>query len=253
MDTNEEKDNNELLNILVEIDEKIDLASKGLLAYTELQETQHKAQDALIRNINHDSQLWREFDRENTTTYWQAYPKSKYTSETGRLPLWRGFVVKALEMQGVQENKKQILIEKGQQYTARQILRDILKSAKSKIDIQDNFVNLEILPILEEYIIGEQKIFIRILTQNVNNSYKSDLLAFIKQYGEVIETRVNTECHDRFLIIDGSEVHHFGHSLKDLGSKVSLINKVDDKETKDKVVNDFEKWWQSGKDIYQQS
>ena len=128
------------------------------MAYTELQETQRKAENILSLNIDQGLNYGEDFDRHKTTTYWEKYPKSKYTSETGRLPLWRGFVVKALESQGLQENKKQFLIEKDKTYTARQILRNILKTAKNKIDIQDNYISIDILSILEEYI-SENKIY----------------------------------------------------------------------------------------------
>ena len=249
MDNNEEKINNDLLDILNEIDERVELANKGLLAYTELQETQHKVENILSSNIKQGTELWRDFDKHKTTTYWEKYPKSKYTNETGRLPLWRGFVVKALEDQGLQENKKQFLIEKDKNYTARQILRNILKTAKSKIDIQDNYISIDILSILEEYVSENKNLLIRILTQNTNNSYKSDLIAFNKQYGSVIETKINTGCHDRFLIIDGTNVYHSGHSFKDLGSKVSLISVIDDIKEKEAVIKEFENWWQSGTNI----
>ena len=249
MTVNEQKNDNELIEILVEIDTKIDLARKGLLLNTELHETQRKTEDILSKNIKADTELWRDYDRHKTTTYWEKYPRGKYTNEIGRLPLWRDFVVKTLEAQGLQENKKQTLIQKGQNYTARKILRDILKNAKNKIDIQDNYINIEILSILEEYVIENSNLLIRILTQNTNNSYKSDLSTFIKQYGSVVETKINTECHDRFIIIDGIDVYHSGHSFKDLGSKASLISIVDDKKEKDAIINEFEKWWQSGTNI----
>jgi hypothetical protein len=33
--------------------------------------------------------------------------------------------------------------------------------------------------------------------------------------------------HDRFLILDGRELYHFGASLKDLGRKYCAVSKLD--------------------------
>lgn len=240
---------NELLEMLAEIDEKIDLAQKALLLYTELQETQRNAELLLEKAVKKDTELWRDFDKHKTTTYWEKYPSSKYTSETGRLGLWREFVVKALEAQGIEENKKQQLIHKGQYFTARQIVRNILDKAKNKIDIQDNYLSIELLAILEEYVTKNPNLSIRMLTQNASNSFKSDLSAFIKQFGQIIEVKTHASCHDRFIIVDGNEVYHSGHSFKDLGSKASLITLVSDDKEKSAFVIVFEDWWQKANPV----
>lgn len=240
---------NELLEMLAEIDEKMELAKKALLLYTELQETQRKAEILLEKTIKKDTELWRDFDKHKTTTYWEKYPSGKYTNETGRLGLWRGFIAKALDAQGIDENKKQQLIQKGQYFTARQIVRNILDKAKSKIDIQDNYLSIEILAMLEEYVTKNPNLSIRMLTQNASNPFKSDLSAFIKQFGQVVEVKQHISCHDRFIIIDGGEVYHSGHSFKDLGSKASLITLVSDDNEKNKFVTIFEDWWKEASQI----
>ncbi len=239
-------DSSELLEMLSKIDESLDLAKKGLLLYTELQELQRNVEIALEKNIDHSTELWRDFDRHRTVTYWQKYPSSKYTSETGRLPLWREFIVKALEAKGINENRKQQLVQKGQYFTARQIIREVLGKAKDRIDIQDNYANIELLAILENYVNENPKLKIRILTQRPINTFKSDLNTFIKQYGSIIEVKTHLDCHDRFIFIDGNEVYHSGHSFKDLGSKASLISSVENEEEKKKLILEFENWWSNG-------
>lgn len=236
----------ELLQMLTKIDEKLDLAKDGLLLYTELQETQREAELLLERVIEQDTRLWREFDSQKTTTYWSKYPKGKYTNETGRLQLWREFIVKTLNEIGVEENKKQQLINKGQYYTARKTVREILQQATNTIDIQDNYSDLELLNILEEYVSNNPHIKIRILMQKINNTFKSDLQAFTKQYGSILEIKTHANCHDRFIFIDSKMVYHSGHSFKDLGNKVSLISLVGDDTERKKLINEFEEWWNTG-------
>ena len=43
--------------------------------------------------------------------------------------------------------------------------------------------------------------------------------------------------HDRFIIIDNKEMYHLGASIKDLGKKCFGINKIEDKEIIEKIIN----------------
>ena len=47
-----------------------------------------------------------------------------------------------------------------------------------------------------------------------------------EQFGD-FEIQEFNKSHDRFLIIDGSEVFHLGASLKDLGKKWFAFSKLD--------------------------
>lgn len=78
------------------------------------------------------------------------------------------------ELQRKQETEfKQSIFFDGQIYDAYSLIVDIIKSAKKKIIIIDNY-------------------------------------------------------HDRFILIDGTELYHCGASLKDLGKKCFAINKIED-------------------------
>ncbi|MGG7035402.1 MAG: hypothetical protein ACI7YS_09445 [Flavobacterium sp.] len=54
---------------------------------------------------------------------------------------------------------------------------------------------------------------------------KLDLDKFHGQY-ERIEIKVFSKSHDRFMIIDQTEVYHIGASLKDLGKKWFAFSKL---------------------------
>ena len=43
--------------------------------------------------------------------------------------------------------------------------------------------------------------------------------------------------HDRFIILDEKEMYHLGASIKDLGKKCFGINKIEDIEIIEKVIN----------------
>lgn len=68
---------------------------------------------------------------------------------------------------------RKFIVNNGQIYDAYSLIVDIIKSAKKKIIIIDNY-------------------------------------------------------HDRFILIDGTELYHCGASLKDLGKKCFAINKIED-------------------------
>ena len=36
-----------------------------------------------------------------------------------------------------------------------------------------------------------------------------------------------TKVHDRYIIIDNIKLYHLGHSIKDLGSRISSISELD--------------------------
>ena len=43
--------------------------------------------------------------------------------------------------------------------------------------------------------------------------------------------------HDRFIVIDNKEMYHFGASIKDLGKKCFAINRIEDTEIIEKIIN----------------
>ena len=43
--------------------------------------------------------------------------------------------------------------------------------------------------------------------------------------------------HDRFIIIDDKEMYHLGVSIKDLGKKCFGINKIEDIEIIERIIN----------------
>jgi len=59
---------------------------------------------------------------------------------------------------------------------------------------------------------------VTIYTKTISKQLKLDLKKYNAQY-KPIAIKTFTESHDRFLMLDGKEIYHFGASLKDLGKK----------------------------------
>ncbi len=125
------------------------------------------------------------------------------------------------------ENKEHIqeqgIFFNGQIFDAHNFVSDIIRKAKSKIVLIDNYIDDTTLALFEK----NQNIDVMIYTNTISNSLKNDLTKYNKQYRK-ITLKINKDFHDRFLILDEKEVYHIGASLKDLGKKVFGFSKMSD-------------------------
>ena len=124
------------------------------------------------------------------------------------------------------EKNNHIFFE-GQIYDAYSLLVDILKQAKEKVIIIDNYIDKTILDIISLIDIN-----VDIITNKYNNT---DIIKYKKQYSN-LNIIINNSFHDRFIILDNEFLYHCGASFKDLGSKCFSINKIEDKEYLYKIL-----------------
>jgi hypothetical protein len=66
------------------------------------------------------------------------------------------------------------------------------------------------------------------LTKPITKQLTLDVKKANEQYSH-FELKAFTKSHDRFLIIDNTEVYHLGASLKDLGKKWFAFSKLEKK------------------------
>ncbi|MEA3353168.1 MAG: ORF6N domain-containing protein [Campylobacterota bacterium] len=109
----------------------------------------------------------------------------------------------------------------GQIYDAYAFANDLLKSAKNEVMLIDNYIDDTIFTLCSKY----QNINFTIYTMTINKQLKLDYEKYKKQYKN-IELKETKDFHDRFLIIDNSEIYHIGASIKDLGNKVFAFSKL---------------------------
>jgi len=103
----------------------------------------------------------------------------------------------------------------GQIFDAYAFVSDLIKSAKKSIILIDNYVDESVLLLLSK---RKKNVSAKILTANFNQILKQDLSKHNTQYSP-IKIEKFKKSHDRFLIIDDTQVYHIGASLKDLGKK----------------------------------
>ena len=124
------------------------------------------------------------------------------------------------------EEFKQKIFFKGQIWDSYELIIEIIKKAKEKITIIDNYVDYTILKMLQR---KSKNVEVVILTSEKCTITKLDIKKFNEQY-PVLKVAKTNKFHDRFIIIDDKELYHCGASLKDLGKKCFAINKMEGNE-----------------------
>ena len=111
----------------------------------------------------------------------------------------------------------------GQLFDAYKFATDLIRSARVSLLLIDNYVDESVLLMLSKRNAGVKA---DIYTQAVSHQLQLDVQKHNSQYPP---TGIHTykKCHDRFLIIDGTDVYHIGASLKDLGKKMFAFSKLE--------------------------
>ena len=130
-------------------------------------------------------------------------------------------VFKALESKNAIPN--QGVFFDGQVFDAYELASKIIRSAKISIVLIDNYIDESTLTHLSK---KTKAVKVLLLTKTVSNQLTLDVKKANEQYGN-FEIRVFVNSHDRFIIIDNSDVYHLGASLKDLGKKWFAFSKMD--------------------------
>ena len=111
----------------------------------------------------------------------------------------------------------------GQIFDAYKFATDLVKSARRSIVLIDNYVDETVLLMLSKRSVG---VSATIYTQRITQQLQLDLDRHNSQYPP-IDIRMYRDSHDRFLIVDETDVYHIGASLKDLGKKMFAFSKLD--------------------------
>ena len=111
----------------------------------------------------------------------------------------------------------------GQIFDAYKFATDLIRSARQSILLVDNYVDESVLLMLSKRNAGVKA---DIYTQAVSRQLQLDQQKNNSQYPP-ISIHTYKKCHDRFLIIDGTDVWHIGSSLKDLGKKMFAFSRLD--------------------------
>lgn len=129
-------------------------------------------------------------------------------------------IFKALESGKLRSDKG--IFYDGQIFDAYTFVADIIRSAQRSIILIDNYVDDTVLTLLAK---RGQAVSATIYTKSISNQLQLDVQRHNSQYPPVT-IHAFAHAHDRFLIIDGTELYHVGASLKDLGRKWFAFSKM---------------------------
>lgn len=101
----------------------------------------------------------------------------------------------------------------GEVFDAYVLISRIICSAKKSIVLIDNYVDESVLVHLSK---RKDKVAVTLLTKTLSKQLQLDVQKANAQYPP-IQVKLFTQSHDRFLILDQTEIYHLGASLKDLG------------------------------------
>ncbi|MDN3672009.1 ORF6N domain-containing protein [Flavobacterium branchiarum] len=130
-------------------------------------------------------------------------------------------IFKALESDKLHSEKG--IFYNGQVFDAYSFVSDVIRSAGSSIILLDNYVDDTVLTLLGK---RNTNVTATIYAKSISNQLRLDLQRYNSQYPP-IEVEIFSDAHDRFLIIDDTELYHIGASLKDLGKKWFAFSRMD--------------------------
>ncbi len=126
---------------------------------------------------------------------------------------------------------KEGIILDGQIFDAYTLMCDLIRSAKRRIIMVDNYIDDSVFIQLDKRASG---VSATIFTPSVSRALRQDIERHNAQYPPV-EIKTFGRAHDRFLIIDDT-VYHVGASFKDLGKKLTGFSRMEIM-TADELVN----------------
>ncbi len=113
----------------------------------------------------------------------------------------------------------------GQFFDAYKLFSDLIRSAKERVIIIDNYVDESVLKLLSKRADGVAGVIYTSEKCYNNETFRLDLQKYNAQY-PIVETHHMSKVHDRFMIID-DVLYSSGGSFKDAGKKLFYFEKME--------------------------
>lgn len=110
----------------------------------------------------------------------------------------------------------------GQIFDAYAFVSELIKAAKQRILLIDNYLDESVLVLLSKRNKGVKA---DIITRQITEQQALDIERHSRQYPPIV-IRKSMRFHDRFLVVDDT-VYHLGASLKDLGKKLFAFSRME--------------------------
>lgn len=123
----------------------------------------------------------------------------------------------------------------GQYFDAFEEVIKLVERAKHSLVLVDPYADDKSLVLLSH---KKNGVKVTIYKSQHSKLKTIEVEAFSKQYGEITIKDFN-ESHNRYLIIDSSEVYDLGTSVNRMGGKIFTMNKEELKEVRDVLIKLF--------------
>ena len=114
----------------------------------------------------------------------------------------------------------------GKHYDAYSFARKLVRKAKKNIVLVDNYCDDVTLDILSQKF-GGADVLIATTHKSATKFISPTAVAKFNKQNPTLTIKTVGSFHDRFLILDGTELYHFGASMKDLGRQYGASTKMD--------------------------
>lgn len=141
--------------------------------------------------------------------------------------------------------QQQLYFQAGEVFRAKQAFFHLLMRATLSIDLVDPWLDPEIFDYLE-YV--PRVTAVRLVTDSPKSLFRSQLHQ-LQGHGSTITAKSVSWAHDRFLLIDSTELWHLGCSVNGLGKKAAMINRVADAKAIATFQSNLLSWWNMGTTI----
>ncbi|MCM1296390.1 MAG: virulence RhuM family protein [Muribaculaceae bacterium] len=117
---------------------------------------------------------------------------------------------------------KEGVVFDGQIFDAHVLVSKLIKQAKARVILIDNYIDETILTLLDKRDAGVKA---TIYTEKISDQLKLDIRRHNRQYEPIDVKESRRKIHDRFLIID-DVLYLIGASVKDLGRKLFAFSEM---------------------------
>lgn len=140
----------------------------------------------------------------------------------------------------------QFYFSAGEQLKAVGRLYDCMKAAKASVTIIDVYLDDAVFPLVDSI---DPAIKITFITKDPPKPIFELQLKNFRTKGRSADAFGVTGIHDRFLVIDDTEVWHMGTSVNTAGKDAFMVQRVVDPNAKAAFDRDLRSWLSSGKPL----
>jgi len=254
----DEKIIKKLEQLLEELEESLKKCHKKILRKSEADEIIKKTKEEVAHFLPTDSDAYRIFESRTKERFrWSVQSHSDYAEQIDCKGLKDMITILKEVLKEYtpdffheKQGKTEFILLKGETFAAKIKVFDIMKRSEESLVIIDAYAGQdnEILKYIDSIKQLKKNLKVQILTEKVSPIFKDLYNDLVRERGNIEVKKIKNVLHDRYLIIDKSEVWVVT-SANMIGKKNFTIMKLKDKETKSKLIKDFNGHWINAKDL----